>query len=340
MNTLGGLRPGKLPATMLARLLAKLDVQDPRVLLGASIGEDAALIDFGTTTLIATTDPVTFATDLIGWYAVQVNANDIAACGGDPRWFMATVLLPEGTMPGQAEAVFDQMREAADALDVALIGGHTEITIGLPRPIVCGTMLGEAPRGTTLGTGGARPGDALLLTKGIAIEGTSVLARERATALKDAGVSPDLLEAAGQFLFKPGISVVRDARVARDAGGATAMHDPTEGGLATALAELAEASGVGVEVDRTAVPLFPETVAICEALGADPWGLLASGALLIAAAPDAADRILAGLRDAGIAAVCIGRATEPETSLRLLTPGGAEPLPAFERDEVARILEA
>ena len=325
---------------MLARLLAKLTVTDPRVLLGPSIGEDAALIDFGPTTLIAKTDPVTFATDLIGWYAVQVNANDIAACGGDPRWFMATVLLPEGTAPERAEAIFDQMREAADTLNVALIGGHTEITIGLPRPIVCGTMLGEAPRGATLGTGGARPGDVLLLTRGIAIEGTSLLARERAGLLENAGVSPQTLHAAEELLFNPGISVVPDARAAREAGGVTAMHDPTEGGLATALAELALASGVGVEVEREAVPLLPETAAVCEALGADPWGLLASGALLIAADPAAAADILDSLRDAGVTATRIGRATGPETGLRLLTAGTAERMPHFERDEVARILEA
>jgi len=340
MSRPGGLRPGKLPLEMLERLLAKLTVTDPRVLLGAGIGEDAALIDFGPTTLIAKTDPVTFATDLIGWYAVQVNANDIAACGGEPRWFMATVLLPEGTAPDGAEAIFDQIREAADALDIALVGGHTEITIGLPRPIVCGAMLGEAPKGATLGSAGARPGDALLLTKGIAIEGTALLARERGRALASAGVSGATLEAAARLLFRPGISVVADARAARAAGGVTAMHDPTEGGLATALAELARASGVGLEVEAAAVPVLPETEEVCRALGADPWGLLASGALLVAAAPEAAAAVLAAVGKARIAAARIGRVTEPEEGLRLLTARGPRPLPAFERDEVARILEA
>jgi len=334
------LKAGKLPAAMLARLLSKLEIGDPRVLLGPRVGEDAALIDFGETTLIAKTDPVTFATDRIGWYAVQVNANDIAASGGDPRWFMATVLLPEGTEPETAEAIFDQMRDAAEALDVSLIGGHTEITIGLPRPIVCGVMLGEAPKGAALGTGGAGPGDVLLLTKGIAIEGTSVLARERATALKEAGVAPEILHSAAELLFEPGISVVRDARAAREAGGVTAMHDPTEGGLATALAELADASGVGLEIEKAAVPVLPETAEISRALGVDPWGLLASGALLLATRPDAAVRVLERLERAGVSATRIGRATEPETGLRVRTPRGTEPLPVFERDEVARTLEA
>ena len=129
-------------------------------------------------TLIAKADPVTFATDLIGWYAVNVNANDVAASGGTPRWFLATVLLPEGQDSAGAAAIFDQVREAADELGVEVIGGHTEVTIGLPRPIVCGAMLGEAPASKAVSTSGAGVGDSVVLTRGIAIEGTSILARE------------------------------------------------------------------------------------------------------------------------------------------------------------------
>jgi len=333
------LKAGKLPAPLLAKLLSRIERKDPRVLTGPGIGEDAALISFGASTLIAKTDPVTFATDLAGWYAVQVNANDIAACGGVPKWFLATVLLPEGTSPELAEGIFEQIRDAAGKLGVELVGGHTEVTIGLPRPIVVGLMLGEAPASRTLSTSGARVGDVLVLTKGIAIEGTALLAREAADRLARAGVSSGRIKAAKELLFEPGISVVADARAALAAGGVNAMHDPTEGGLATALAEVAAAAKCGLEVDADAVPVLPETVAFCDALGADPWGLIASGALLISVTPGAEQGVLSSLKSAGISGVVIGRLTPPENGLVLVKAGKRGLLPRFERDEIARLLE-
>ncbi|MBI4306540.1 MAG: hydrogenase expression/formation protein, partial [Chloroflexi bacterium] len=220
--------PGKLPAGMLARLLSKIP-RDPRVIVGPGIGEDAAVIEFRPSNLIAKTDPITFASELIGWYALQVNANDVAASGGTPRWFLATVLLPDGAAPELAERIFEQIQDAAGKLNVALIGGHTEITIGIDRPIVVGVMLGEVGPGAHVSTSGARPGDRLILTKGIAIEGTAVLARERADQLRRNGVSAEAIDRAARYLHEPGISVVRDAAIAMSAGDVHAMHDPTEG---------------------------------------------------------------------------------------------------------------
>ncbi|MFW6175075.1 MAG: AIR synthase related protein, partial [Chloroflexota bacterium] len=286
-----GLPAGKLPQELLARLLARLETDDPRVLGGAGVGEDAALIDFGDRVLIAKSDPVTFASDLIGWYAAHINANDVACCGGDPRWFLATVLLPVGVSESAVEAIFNQLHDACHSLGVSMVGGHTEMTLDLPRPLISGTMLGEVPRGQEITTSGARPGDRIILTKGIAIEGASILAREAAGRLRAAGVAQDTIDAAADLLFRPSISVVPDARAARSAGGVTAMHDPTEGGLAAALSELAAASGNGLMVESEAVPVLPEAEAVCRALGADPWGLIASGALLITAAADAVPSI-------------------------------------------------
>ncbi|MEE8363416.1 MAG: AIR synthase family protein [Dehalococcoidia bacterium] len=340
MSEAGGLKAGKLPPEMLARLLSKIESDDPRVLLGPGVGEDAALIDFGETVLIAKSDPITFATDLIGWYAVQVNANDIAACGGDPRWFLATALLPVGSPPSAVEMIFEQIHEACQALGVTMVGGHTEMTLGLPRPIVCGTMLGEVAKGAQITTGGARPGDRLILTKGIAIEGASILAREAAGQLRAAGVAQETIDTAAGYLFSPGISVVPDARAARSVGGVTAMHDPTEGGLAGALAELAVASGAGLRVDADAVRVLPEASAVCDALGADPWGLIASGALLIAARPDAAGAVIAAVEAAGISAAEIGEVRPAAEGLTRRAGGSVAPLPTFERDEVARVLES
>ncbi len=336
----GGLKAGKLPHDLLDSLLRRIEHRDPRVLLGAGIGRDAALISFGGSTLIAKTDPVTFASDSIGWYAVHVNANDIACMGGEPKWFLATVLLPEGSPPALAETIFEQFWRASTELGVELVGGHTEVTVGQPRPVVVGVMLGEAPAGKTISPEQARPGDVLILTKAIAIEGTSLLAREAAHKLAAAGVSATAIERAAKLLFEPGISVVPDARLACSApGGVTAMHDPTEGGLATALAEMAAASGCGLEVDARAVPMLPETREFCAALGADPWGLIASGALLIAATRGSVDGVIGRVRSGGIPATVIGRLTASGSGLVVRDGIRTRPLPRFDRDEIARLLE-
>jgi hydrogenase maturation factor len=335
------LKAGKLPHALLAELLAGLPARERRLLIGPGIGEDAAVLSFGATSLIAKSDPVTFATDLIGWYAVHVNANDIAATGGTPKWFLPTVLLPEGEPESTARRIFSQLAEAAASIGVRLIGGHTEITVGLPRPIISGTMLGEAPPSEIVSTSGACPGDSLILTKGIAIEGLSLFARELGDRLVTAGVSKDTVATAANYLLSPGISVLKDARTAMAAGKVTSMHDPTEGGLATALAEVAEASGTGLEVDEDAVTLLPGCEEICGALGADPWGLISSGALLITCGAEDSGPIVNALQNAGIAASVIGRITGPERGLRIRKRGesGMSPLPSFARDEIARIFE-
>lgn len=325
---------GKLPAEHLARLLTRFPVSDPRVVLGPGLGCDAAVISFGDRMLVAKTDPITFATDEIGWYAVHVNANDIACAGATPRWFLATLLLPaERTTPPLVDTIFEQIVGACAELSVALVGGHTEITYDLDRPVVVGCMLGEVAVERLVRPDGARPGDALLLTKGIAVEGTAIIAREKELT----GLSGSFVERCCRFLYDPGISVVRDAAVAMAAGEVHAMHDPTEGGLATGLWELAEAAGVGLEVDEATIPILPETRIVCERLGLDPLGLIASGALLLAVKPEDAPAIVAALEHSGIAAVRIGRVIERERGIVMRGESGERPLPRFERDEIARL---
>jgi len=336
-----GLPAGKLPVELLRELLARYGsgaAGDPRVVLGPGIGEDAAVIDFGDRALVAKTDPITYATDEIGWYAVHVGANDVACCGATPRWFLACVLLPEAEATADlAEAIFAQIDGACRNLGVSLCGGHTEIVPGLPRPTVVGHTLGEVARGAHVTTAGARPGDRLILTKGIAIEGTAILAREKADVLR--AVLPDAeLDRCTAMLHEPGISVVRDAQLAIEAGGVRALHDPTEGGLVTGLWELAEAARVGLTVDEDRLPVLPQCRAVCEQLRLDPLGLIASGCLLIAAEPDRADAIVERLQSEGIAATIIGEAVPPERGCSLRTPDGSlRPLPTFARDEIARL---
>ena len=329
---------GKLPPEILARLLGRIPAGE-RVVVGSRPGVDAAVLDMGDRYLIATTDPITFVAARIGWYAVHVNANDIAVMGGTPRWLLATVLLPSAGDAHLAETLHDQMLAACADLGVALVGGHTEVTQGLDRPIVVGTMLGEAAQDRLVTSAGACPGDRILITKGVAVEGTAALAGEAAAALRAGGMDEPVLTRAAAFLERPGISVVADARALCAAGRPHAMHDATEGGLATALRELAEASGVGLRVDQSRIPVLPETRAVCDALGLDPLGLLASGCLIAAVAPADEAAALRALAAAGVAAAVIGEAVPAPDGLTLLSATGARPWPVFARDELARYLE-
>ncbi len=332
---------GKLPQADVVKIIRKnLGKVDPRVIFGPGLGRDAAVIDFDATYLIAKSDPITFATDEIGWYAVNVNANDIACMGARPRWFLATALLPEGqTDFALVQRIADQLHDACHALDVALVGGHTEITHGLHRPIIVGAMLGEVAPDRLVRSDGTRPGDKLVLTKGIAVEGTAIIAQEVADRLRDALPADTLRRAAG-FLHDPGISVVRDAHIATGAGAIHAMHDPTEGGVATGIYEMVEAAGVGADIIEADLPIYPETRSFCEHLGLDPLGLIASGALLAAVPPASAEAVVAALDQAGIAATIIGTArAAPGVTLHGID-GGTRPLPRFDRDEIARLFEA
>ena len=264
---------GKLSPELMSDLLARhtFSFPDDRVLVYPGVGEDAAVIDVGERWLVAKTDPITFATDEIGWYAVHVNANDIAAAGGVPRWFLSTLLLPEGQADqALVERIMGQIAAACRSLGVVPCGGHTEVTYGLDRPIVVGVMLGDVVPGKLVRSSDVQVGDVILITKGVAVEGTAIMAREREQELASR-FSAEFLARCKGFLHDPGISVVRDARLAASAASVHAMHDPTEGGVATGLWELAMASGVGIEVDAASVPVFEETRLLCEALGWIRW---------------------------------------------------------------------
>jgi hydrogenase expression/formation protein HypE len=279
---------------------------------------------------------VTFATDRIGWYAVQVNANDVACAGGTPRWFLATLLVPQGFSQEDATGIFDQVLEACRALDVTLVGGHSEVTHGIDRPIVVGSMLGEAPRDGLVRTGGAQEGDSIVLTRGIAIEGTALLARDCPEALRRAGVEQPTIDRARTFLSNPGISVVRDCQIAIASSRVHSLHDPTEGGLITGLRELARASGLGLAIEEGSLAVLPECQTICQALGLDPLGLLASGALLITLPAGDVPGLLTALEGEGIVGWEIGQMLAPEEGLIIIGHQGETALPEFTRDELAR----
>ena len=304
------------------------------------MGLDCAVVEFGSRLLVFKSDPITFATEEIGWYAVQVNANDIATTGAVPIWFLMTLLLPEGDTTSQlVEQISQQVFNACNDLGVSVIGGHTEITHGLALPILVGTMIGEVERDELITPRGAQAGDRLLLTKGVPIEATSILAREVPDRLSDQLSSAELAQAR-DFLYDPGISVLRDARLALGSGRVTAMHDPTEGGISSALWELAEACGHAIVFDPDAVPVIPLAGRVCQIFEIDPLNAIASGALLLTAPAEDAERICAALETEGIACAEIGFVESGPATVWRNTGTGREAHPRPERDAIAKVFDS
>jgi hydrogenase maturation factor len=329
---------GKLPSEILERLLKAYTSANHGVVVGPSIGEDAAAIDMGNKYLLAKTDPITFVAEDIGTYAIFINANDIATMGGTPRWFLATILLPErNTDSFLVEKIFQQLSSACREIDVAFCGGHTEITIGIERPFVIGVMLGEVEKNNLITTSGAKVGDDIILTKAIAIEGTSIIAREKHDEL--IGIFGEaLVETCRRFTEKPGISVLRDAEIALRNGKIHSMHDPTEGGLATGLYEISVAANVGFIVDEDRIPVFDECAALCRHYRIDPLGLIASGSLLITLDPDDTERVIRSLTSEGIDAASIGKILYKDEGMKIKKGDKVRYLKMFERDEITKIL--
>jgi len=326
---------GKLPHDLLEKFLGRYTMQSDEVIVGARIGEDAAVIDIGDHYLLAKTDPITFVTEQIGHYAININANDIACMGGIPRWFLATILLPEGkTTAAITDAIFSQLSDACKSLEIIFCGGHTEITRGIDRPIVVGHMLGEVTKDKLVTSGNAQINDDIILTKGIAIEATSIIARECAAELTDL-FSAELAEQCKNFIHEPGISIFKEARIAGSFEHIHAMHDPTEGGLATGLYELARASGVGLKIEQDMIEILPECKLMCDVFDLDPLGLIASGALLIACHPSISPFLLEKFEENNISAGRIGKIMPPDFGNKLISfDGDEEELPYYPQDEI------
>ena len=329
---------GKLPADMLAKMLKTYISLDARVRVGPAIGEDAAAVDIGDRYLLLKTDPITFLAEDIGTYTVSINANDIATMGGKPMWLLASILLPENQTTTEVVGdIFRQLSLACKEIDVSLCGGHTEITPGIDRAIVVGAMIGEVRKDALITTSGARTGDDIILTKAIAIEGISVIARRRRQDL-EAAFGPEFVQKCKGFIKQPGISILKDAEIARLYGDIHSMHDPTEGGLATGLFEVARAADVGLFVEEDLIPIFPECLTLCTQYGLDPLGLIASGSLLIAVSPRDTQKVLAALNNNGVPATKIGMIKPKNQGLKLKRRNKTIDLPVFERDEITKIL--
>ena len=329
---------GKVPPEVLEEIVFKrLGVESGDVLLGPSKGEDGAVVRVGSKVLVSSMDPITGAVERLGWLAVNINANDVATFGVKPRFFSSCILLPSGAESGVLREICNQIDSAAKKLGVAVIGGHSEVTPGLKHPIVVGYAFGVAEEGRYVTSGGAEAGDVIILTKGAGIEGTAILASERRERLSRE-LGEEVVKAAESFYDL--ISVVEDALTAFKAGGVTAMHDPTEGGVAGGIHEIADASGLGFEVFEEKIPVAPETSMICSYFNVDPLQLIGSGALLISVKPEYAGKVLEALESRGIRASKIGRfLPDPEKRIIVRGDGRAAELVRPVSDHLWKALE-
>ena len=298
---------GKIPPRIMEKLVyTKLGVVDPSVLVGPAIGEDAAIIDLGDgRVLIVHNDAITGASEFLGWLAVHIVSNDIAVRGARPRWFLMSLFLPEIMSEDFLERIMSQVDKAAKELGIMVIGGHTEATSNLDRPIVGTTAIGIAEKDKAVTTSGAKTGDYVIMTKVAAIEGTAILCTDFADILRSRGIDEKTLEKGSKFLTR--VSVMKEALALAERGLVTSMHDPTEGGILGGVAEIAYASQKTIEFWADKVPIARETKLVTEALGVNPLKLISSGALVATISPNNVNEALKTLQMLGIESAVIGK---------------------------------
>ncbi len=318
------MHPGKVPPDVLNKFVFPfLGIHDPDVILGPALGQDASVIRIGDRCIIASTDPVTGSVEDIGWIAVNVNANDIATFGVPPQWFFISILMPSGSQPEDVGRITHQIHEASSMLGITVAGGHTEVTVGLDRPIVVGFMIGTCSEGEYVTSAGARPGDAIIMTKWVALEGTAIIASEGERFLQGK-VPPSVLSEAKTLRSQT--SVVKEGVTAFGTGHVTAMHDPTEGGLAGGLHEICDASEVGFRIFDDKVPVHPSTEAICNVLSIDKYYLIGSGSMIITCGGSHGTEVVAALQSAGVPASIIGEIVDDPAVREIVAEGSTRNL--------------
>jgi thiamin-phosphate kinase len=327
---------GKIPNDVLKSIVFKFTgVKNPHVISGPAVGEDAAVVDYHGKLLVIKSDPITGAEKNAGWLVVHVNANDIAVRGATPLFYLSTIIMPENLTVNVLEDISKGIGSAAKELGVTVVGGHTEVTSAVSRPVLCGTMIGEpSPKGIILSSG-AKVGDSIVVTKSVALEGTAILASDRYDELRVA-LDDGLLRRAQGFLGK--VSVVREALAAAETGYVNCMKDPTEGGLLQALNEIAEASKVGYSIDEKLVPIKQETNKICETLHVDPLKLISSGMLIATVPQKAEEQVIARIKEVGVDVAKIGEIINKGRNVKKLS-GKTEAVEEFIEEELWRALK-
>jgi hydrogenase maturation factor/beta-phosphoglucomutase-like phosphatase (HAD superfamily) len=327
---------GKIPNDLLETILSDLDIRDPSILIRPGVGQDTTAVDVCHDEIVVLkSDPITFVTDSIGEYAVFINANDVATAGADGRWLLTTLLFPVRTTPAQIRQVIADIDRVCRRSGITLCGGHTEVTDAVNRPVVSGMLVGTVAKERLIDKRRVTAGDVVVLTKAVAVEGTAILAREFGRRLQDLGMADaDIQRAAG---FLSNISVLEEARIAAAHAGVSAMHDVTEGGLATAIAELSAAGNHRIRVFMDRIAVYPETSTMCRLLDIEPLGLIGSGSLLICCSADSAEDLIAAVRSRGIAAAAVGEVMESGRGIEAMQRGRPVPWPTFDADELTRL---
>lgn len=324
---------GKIPESTLKKvILEQLGTKREEVLIGPGIGEDCAALKLKEgEVFVLSTDPITGAAEEAGRLAVHVTANDLISSGAEPVGLMLTVLLPPETKEKELRQLSSEVQEECVKLGIAVIGGHTEVTDAVRKPLISVTGVGKVKEDQLLSTKGARPGQDIVVTKYIGLEGTGIIAREQEDLLGKRFSAEFLDEAKACLEY---VSVVPEGKIAQ--AYASAMHDITEGGIYGALWEVAQASGVGLEVTIEDIPVKQHTVELCEFFDLNPYQLISSGSMLITT--DHGNALVRELEQEGIKASVIGRTTDSKDKI-IYRDGKAASLEAPKQDELYKIGE-
>jgi len=329
---------GKVPYNILEeKVFTRLGVKDDAVLCGPGIGLDSAVIDMGPRVLVIHSDPITEARKRIGWLSIHISANDVAVCGAKPRWLLPVILLPEGAGEEVLDEITSDIDQAAKEIEASIVGGHTEVTPRLDRPIVITTAAGIVSKKRLVTAAGAKPGDLVLATKSAALEGTAIIAEDFEEDLRGKAVPVRIIERAKTFIDE--VSVVKEALAAISTGGVTAAHDPTEGGFLGGLIELAKASNVLIEVYEDKIPLRSETRVICDALNIDPLKLISSGSLILTVKEEMFESVISAIRREGVEVHMIGKVSEGSGVKIYRKDGKVEVYEEMIVDELAKLWE-
>ncbi len=322
---------GKIPNKLLEEnVLSKIKPTREEIIVGAAIGEDCGIIDFGENICVVSTDPITGATKDIARLAVHISCNDVASSGVDPIAILLTILAPEGTKIEEISKLIEEAKKTASSLNVEIIGGHTEISQAVNRMVISTTCIGKGKKELMVTSHGAKVGDHVIMTKWAGLEGSAILANDREEQLTSV-INRELIDEAKSYMNH--ISVVAEGRISGKVG-VTAMHDVTEGGLLGAIWEIAEASKVGIKIWEENIPISKATKAICNYYKIDPLRLISSGVMLITT--NKSEELLEAFNKEGIKATIIGKVIKGQSVL--VNKGIETPINPPDSDELFKVV--
>ena len=329
------LKVGKLDNDILEKIVfGNIKYRSGDVIKRAGLGEDCAVMDFGEYDCIVSTDPITATPNEIGKLAVYISCNDIASNGIEPFALTMSVLLPEGTCEKEVELIMKQAGEAAMDLEVEIVGGHTEITTAVVRPVIVSTVFGKSLRGESQTCDLMSEGDLICVTKDLALEGTAIIVGDHEDIMREV-LSEDEIKQAKSFMDS--ISVVKDGVLAGSIG-THGMHDVTEGGILGAVWEMCMNSKLGARIYESRIPLTDITKKVMKYLDVDPLKMISSGSMVMAISKDKEEDMKVAFKDAGINFNVIGEIVNEGEGITLESADGISPVLPPQSDEIYRAL--